>query len=99
MDDPIQILQQVHTAIRQRDQSVLARGERWRPGGIFDLQEHFLHLIERALRTHPRRAIPLARLCDRCFYLTPTGFCPHRSRCVLHRHAVAQAIAIALDAE
>ena len=83
----MQILQRVHEAVRERDPSVLARGERWRPGGILELQDHLLHVIDRARHARPERARGAASLCAGCFYLTPTGFCPHRSRCVLHRHA------------
>ena len=101
MNEPMQIRRRVHAAIQARDPSVLARGERWHPGGIFELQEHTLYLIERSLRAQSRRPIPPERLCDRCFYLTPTGLCPHRSRCVLRQHsqAVVEAIAAALNAE
>jgi len=97
----MRILRRVHAAIQERDPSVLARGERWRPGGIFELQEHTLFLIERSIRAQSRRPIPPDRLCDRCFYLTPTRLCPHRSRCVLYQHsqAVIEAIAAALKAE
>src|SRR5688572_26489969 len=89
MNDAGHILQRVHETIRQRDPSVLARGERWRPGGILDLHEHMLRLIERVQRAYPKQIMTPARLCDGCFYVTPTGFCPHRSRCVLHRHSDA----------
>jgi hypothetical protein len=100
MDDAMPILSQVYAAIQERDRSVLARGERWRPGGILERHEHLLHLIERALRAGAGRALPSAAVCHGCFYLTPTGFCPHRGRCVVQQHAdtVVRAIATAMNA-
>jgi len=97
MNDAAHILQRVHETIRLRDPSVLARGERWRPGGIFDLNEHMLRLSERVQRADRKHTMTPTRLCDGCFYLTPTGFCPHRGRCVLHTHsdAVLRAVSAA----
>ncbi len=76
-------------AIREHDPAAFARGERWKPAGIAELQDRMIGLIHAVRQSSPRHPVDLqSTVCRGCEHQTACGYCLHRDNgnCILQKH-------------